>query len=275
MFFFWNNSICLFAEHPFSILYLRFNLLIVNLLLKKYLSLWTMLLSFVKLLLYLFFWFSIVWGKFELVSIRNHFHLGICLWTRSVLNIEFFHLFSKISRSRHLTKLKHFNHLCWQQPIYLPLFILFFVFTINKSNIGNFFYNISKLLKTHFLVTLWVFLESFNQETPIEVFLDLTNLKVLAEHHELVDSHDCSFVFDLFECRIVSSCVTDFAIMLENHPKVVLVFFRKRFQWKFVCTDCCILIFIVFQLSLNLFRTVFISVCLDSAFLHPLELVFS
>ena len=83
--------------------------------------------------------------------------------------------------------------------------------------------NITKLLKAHLLVTNRILLKNLNQKGSVEGLLNFPHLKILTKHHELVDRHDCSLVFDLLKSRVITRRIAGLTVMLKDDPQVVLV----------------------------------------------------
>ncbi len=234
-----NHSFCSLALRPLPES-LRFDLMIGIFLLKKDLPFRTMLSPFFYFLFDLFFGFPVVGGKFETITVRDNFQLCVSLGPWAILNVESFKFLFELPRAGQITKLKHFNHLHWQQLLLLSVFRLIGINSIRKSYFWQFFQNCIKLVKTHFFVAFWIFFEDFDQEGTINSRGDLADIEVFAEHHEFVYGHYCGLVVDLLKSRVLACGVAYLAIVLKNNPEVVFVFLWKDLQVELVCTDRCI-----------------------------------
>lgn len=80
--------------------------------------------------------------------------------------------------------------------------------------------------------------------------MQFCDLEILGEHHELVDGHDGGLVHDLLEGRVLACRVAGLAIVVEDYPKVVLVFSGEVLEVELVGVACEVVVGVLFGLWL-------------------------
>ena len=76
---------------------------------------------------------------------------------------------------------------------------------------------IDELLIWHLFIALWIFLKDLDDICTIHGWFDLWYFKVFSEDHKFVDGHDGSFMHDLLEGRVLSSCIAHLTIMFKYY----------------------------------------------------------
>lgn len=114
----------------------------------------------------------------------------------------------------------------------------------------QFLEHLTKLLKRHLLVALRVLLEDFDEESAVDAGMQFCDLKILGEHHEFVDGHDGGLVHDLLESRVLACGVTGLAVVIEDDPKVVLIFSGEVLEVELVGVACEVVVGVFFGLWL-------------------------
>lgn len=242
--------------------------IVIPSLLQQYLFLGAMLLSFLDLLLYLFLGLAVVRGKFKSIGLWYDLYLSFGFGTYSVLNVEPFHLLSEFGKCLDLAKLEHLYHLCGKQLGLALVSLLIWLVYAAKSSSSQLSDGQAKLPKRHLLIAFCVLFEDLNEVAPAESLADAGDLEILAEDHKLIDSHDGSLVLNLFESGVLPSGIADFAIVLKDDLKVVLILFAELVDIQLIRGRYGVLIYLLVVLQLLLFGTHWLGVlfwllCID------------